>query len=142
MKKTTGVNKIVSKPALRYVVRSLPEKKFKLSWNHEDKESILSIYDYETKQISVATFKNGNNLIFQHLDSSNPKVISVFEEVLGVPLSNKVKTNYKTLYLEMDYHLMELYEYIQANEKVKVKETKAKLILIREKMLQKQTTDN
>ncbi|MCL7748625.1 hypothetical protein [Halalkalibacter alkaliphilus] len=134
MKKTTGKNKIVSKPALRYVVRSLPDKDFKLNWNHEDDDSILSIYDYKSKQISVATFTNGDQLVFKHLDSTNPKVISVFEEVLGIPLENSEEKTFNTLYLEMDYHLMELHEYIQANDKSKIKETKAKLILIREKM--------
>lgn len=134
MKKATGINKVFSKPALRYVVRSLPDQDYKLNWNHEEDDSILSIYDYKSKQISVATFINGDQLIFKHLDSTNPRVISVFEEVLGISLKNSEQKTFKTLYLEMDYHLMELYEYIQAKDHSNIKMTKAKLIFLREKM--------
>lgn len=135
MKKTASVKKVISKPALRYVVRSLPEKEFKLNWNHEDKKSTLSIYDYETKQMSVATFQNGDKLVFQHLDSTNPRIITVFEEIIGAPLKDQFKRSAKTLYMEMDYHLLELYEYIQTSDRENIKQTKAKLVPLREEFL-------
>ncbi len=125
---------IISKPALRYVIRALPNKNFKIFWNHLDHYSILNIVDKESKQSSEATFTNGENLVFQSLESTNPKVISVFEKVLGLRLDNNQNKTYKTLYLEIDYHLLELHEYIEANDQVNIKETKAKLAFLTDKI--------
>jgi hypothetical protein len=131
MKKTPGENIIVSKPALRYVIRALPNKDFKIYWNHFENQSILNIIDNETKEKSEVTFTNGEQLVFQHLESINPKVISVFEKILGITLDTNQNKSYKTLYLEIDYHLLELYEFIEANDSKKINETKAKLAHLR-----------
>ncbi|WP_332692742.1 hypothetical protein [Halalkalibacter lacteus] len=139
MKKTPGENIIVSKPALRYVIRALPNKNFKIFWNHLEHYSILNIRDHKSKQMSKATFTNGENLAFQHLESTDPKVISVFEKVLGITLDKNQNKSYKTLYLEIDYHLLELHEYIEANDRVKIKETKAKLAFLSEKIINLQS---
>jgi hypothetical protein len=140
MKKTPGKNIVVSKPALRYIIRALPDQEFKINWKHSEKYSILKIQDYQSKQISEATFINGKNFVFQHLESSNPKVISVFEDVLGITLDHNINKSYKTLYLEIDYHLMELHEYIQAKDSNKINQSKTKLFYLREEILNLQSS--
>lgn len=135
MKMNPGKNLIVSKPALLYVIRALPDTNFKINWNHTDEYSILNILDNKTKQVSEATFTNGENLIFQHLNSSNPRVISAFEKVLGITFDDNFHQQYNTLYLDIDYHLMELYDYIQAKDLQNITKTKEKLSMLRENLL-------
>ena len=135
MKMNPGKNLIVSKPALLYVIRALPDTNFKINWNHTDEYSILNILDNKTNQVSEATFTKGENLMFQHLKSSNPRVISAFEKVLGITFDNNFQQQYNTLYIDIDYHLMELYDYIQARDEQNIIKTKEKLSALREKLL-------